>query len=333
MKAHNKNHRAGDAVTTTNIDSLSDESNDITHETQFQCSTNEATLVPAHRQPIPSPKLSDLEIWMDESLTRSFHNPDSRSNTLLQPCIESEAEEWHVIAQPSLDSLEAIDLGFLQQTSTSPIVIDQAAQNPPEPHNLLDWPNSVHSAHFSHEGNLYGDQNTTPTMGTTDSSDRTMSPDYYKLMQEEISKSSSYSLPPRKILCSFIDRYFSSFHRHQPFLHKPTWSPNGSPFTLVLAVCANGAVYNLEYSTSQDLYLQATLLLSNADNSITALQTMMLLTAFSAWTGNAVNISTAFQFHTRIGLALGREWASRKDVNLAAQFDWNNWREMESLRR
>ncbi|KAH9232869.1 hypothetical protein K456DRAFT_336704 [Colletotrichum gloeosporioides 23] len=153
-------------------------------------------------------------------------------------------------------------------------------------------------------------------------------------MQSETRKTDSqYVLPSKDELSRFIARYFGSFHRHQPFLHEPTWSASRSPVMLVLAVCANGALYSLERPTAFGLYKMAVQMTSLTDEGIHALQTMMLLTAFAAWSGTKEDLRTALQFHGRLAFAIRQEWALSEYGEGAETTTWEAWLARESLKR
>ncbi|KAF2018235.1 hypothetical protein BU24DRAFT_491239 [Aaosphaeria arxii CBS 175.79] len=230
----------------------------------------------------------------------------------------------------ALHSFESVDNGIFQEHIPSPRDFNSAAQNATQ----ANFPShESNQKAFSPDGIVYSDIVSTPGSGFTDHDEKAMTEAYYQSMQDEISKSSSYALPSRKLLCGFIKRYFRSFHRHQPFLHEPTWSPNESPFALVLAICANGAVYNLEYCISQDLYAQAIKLFPSGNSGLTALQTMMPLIAYAAWAGERDDLCLEFPLYSRICLTLGREWSLCGRLTSTEEPTWKDWREMEALRR
>ncbi|PVH81138.1 hypothetical protein DL98DRAFT_625982 [Cadophora sp. DSE1049] len=139
-------------------------------------------------------------------------------------------------------------------------------------------------------------------------------------------------LPSSAALSSFIHRYFRSFHQHQPFLHESTWSPDEAPTPLILAICANGALYSLERVVAADLHQVAVVMINKEDADVWVLQTVMLLMAFSAWGGNPSDLGTALQLHGRATLALRKSWSmpTREEPPIA---DWEIWRINESLKR
>ncbi|KAH8692214.1 hypothetical protein BGW36DRAFT_464752 [Talaromyces proteolyticus] len=152
----------------------------------------------------------------------------------------------------------------------------------------------------------------------------------WDFIQQQARKYGTCNLPDPAVLCRFIHRYFKTFHQHQPFIHEPSWSPDTAEVSLVLAVCANGAVYSLEWDTASELHRLAVAMLDPEDHSLSALQTMMLLTAFSAWSADCSNIRTALQIHGRLALALRHEWAR---AGLTVDGTWASWLQNESLRR
>lgn len=76
----------------------------------------------------------------------------------------------------------------------------------------------------------------------------------WRHIQAEAVKHGQTSIPDRHMMQQYIRRYFRTFHRHQPFLHEPTWSPNTAAIPLVMSVCANGALYSLEYDIARSLF-------------------------------------------------------------------------------
>lgn len=153
----------------------------------------------------------------------------------------------------------------------------------------------------------------------------------WNFMQQEARKYGDFALPDPAVLCRFIHRYFKTFHQHQPFIHEPSWSAETAEVHLVLAVCANGAVYSLERDTASELHRLALAMLNPDDYSLQALQTMMLLTAFSAWSADSSNLRTAFQIHGRLAIALRHQW--NRAGSTTSDGTWDSWVQKESLKR
>ncbi|CRG84136.1 hypothetical protein PISL3812_01463 [Talaromyces islandicus] len=161
-----------------------------------------------------------------------------------------------------------------------------------------------------------------------------LSPNRWDTMQREVRRYGNFNLPDPPILCRFIDRYFETFHKHQPFIHQPSWSPDTAEVPLILALCANGAVYSLEFDIASELHRLAVTMLSSEDNSLSALQTMMLLAAFSAWNADCNNIRTAVQIQGRLALALRHEWTRAAGSDAPQNEEvWESWLQKESLKR
>ena len=152
-------------------------------------------------------------------------------------------------------------------------------------------------------------------------------------MQHEVNKFTNFVLPPRHNLFRFIQSYFKSFHRHQPFLHEPTWSPVEVPTPLVLAVCANGALYCLERDTAFSLYRAAVAMVKTDNQELWMLQTTMLLIAFAAWSGDNEDLRLALQLQSRLALDLPQMWARFGSTLDFSEQDWQTWRELESMKR
>ncbi|CAI0651435.1 unnamed protein product [Colletotrichum noveboracense] len=72
---------------------------------------------------------------------------------------------------------------------------------------------------------------------------------------------------------------------------------------------------------------------SLTDEGIHALQTMMLLTAFAAWSGTKEDLRTALQFHGRLAFAIRQEWALSEYGEGAETTTWEAWLARESLKR
>lgn len=148
-----------------------------------------------------------------------------------------------------------------------------------------------------------------------------------------IDSEKDHSIPSRLALSGFISRFFGSFHRHQPFLHESTWSPNESPSFLILAVCANGAAYNLEYEIAVQLFNLSNDLMKSSDNGLHTLQALMLLTAITSWSGDIDNIQLSGQLQGRMTIAVRREWNAWREGRKVFLNQWERWRTYECLKR
>ncbi|CAI4215832.1 unnamed protein product [Parascedosporium putredinis] len=134
--------------------------------------------------------------------------------------------------------------------------------------------------------------------------------EHHKYMQARISEVSDFVLPSRHAMAGYVNRYFNNFNKHQPLLHGHTWSPSEAPVPLVLAVCANGSAYSLEHAEAVEFYRHAVKLLAPADSGLWVLQTMMLVAAFAAWSGNLEDLQTALQLQEDdAGASQGVEFA------------------------
>ncbi|KAH6975050.1 hypothetical protein BKA56DRAFT_589963 [Ilyonectria sp. MPI-CAGE-AT-0026] len=161
----------------------------------------------------------------------------------------------------------------------------------------------------------------------------TITEDYWHSMQTQIDQIGGPKLPSRTKLNQYIHRYLACFHRHQPLFHGSTWVLVECPVPLTLAVCANGALYNLERKIAVALFHAAVDLSKLAKKGISSLQLSMLLIAFAAWSGDTEDLDIAMQFHGCLALDLRREWTK---VVAAPNFDnttWAEWREREILKR
>ncbi|OGM45298.1 hypothetical protein ABOM_006444 [Aspergillus bombycis] len=63
-----------------------------------------------------------------------------------------------------------------------------------------------------------------------------------------------FVLQSRHTLTRYLGTYFSGFHRHLPFLHVPTFSPERCSVELVLAMTVIGAQSNFEYDNARMLF-------------------------------------------------------------------------------
>lgn len=154
----------------------------------------------------------------------------------------------------------------------------------------------------------------------------------WRHIQAEAVKHGQTSIPDRHMMQQYIRRYFRTFHRHQPFLHEPTWSPNTAAIPLVMSVCANGALYSLEYDIARSLFSLAVAMLKREDHGIWVLQTLMPLTAFAAWSGKPEDIFQAVELQGRLILNLRYEWARVSESDDQVE-TWEKWLERESLKR
>ena len=152
-------------------------------------------------------------------------------------------------------------------------------------------------------------------------------------MQSEVNGFIPLVLPSRSTLSRFIQSYFRSFHRHQPFLHEQTWLPAESATPLVLAMCANGALYSLERNIATRLYKAAILMLGDHEQGLWVLQTMMLVIAFAAWNGHDEDIRLALQLQARLVLVLRKEWAIFTLQSQSSSEKWLAWIRTESMKR
>jgi len=174
----------------------------------------------------------------------------------------------------------------------------------------------------------------TPNISTPNIASRWhISEEHRQSMQQAINKVSEFTLPPRNTLSRYIQRYFKSFHRHQPFLHDATWLPSEAAHPLVLAVCANGALYNLERKIAISFHQTAVAMMKSEDEGLWALQTMMLLIAFAAWSGEIEDLRLALRLQARVTINLRQEWASFVFKSESAIANWRKWLEHESMKR
>jgi hypothetical protein len=139
------------------------------------------------------------------------------------------------------------------------------------------------------------------------------------------------ALPSPFSISQFVRRYFESFHRHQPFLHIATWSLESAHTSLILAMSASGALYSLESDVAETLYQAAVASLKGEDTGVWTLQSLMILTACRAWSGQPEHLQTALGFYGEMTVLVRREWAR---AGLTPQIDtWESWCELESLKR
>ncbi|KAF5543434.1 hypothetical protein FPHYL_11289 [Fusarium phyllophilum] len=125
-------------------------------------------------------------------------------------------------------------------------------------------------------------------------------------------------LPPVTICQAYISSYASSFNRHLPIIHLPTWRPISTPSPLTLAICSIGALYRKDYPRAWRIYnlaLRAAKDISyvsdderqspasqsqqsprnTAQISIWYMQTKLLLSFFSIMSGDAQLVSETLQ--------------------------------------
>jgi hypothetical protein len=157
--------------------------------------------------------------------------------------------------------------------------------------------------------------------------------EHHKVMQHQVYDSTSVLLPSRSTLTRYIQAYFRTFHKHQPFLHEPSWSPITAPVPLVLAVCANGALYSLERDVAIRLHGAALAMLGTHEEGLWALQTKMLLIAFSAWDGDSENLRIVLQLQSRLTIDLRREWILFRPQIATPIKEWSAWIKIESMKR
>lgn len=155
----------------------------------------------------------------------------------------------------------------------------------------------------------------------------------YERLEGEVALVSDSALPPLSELCRFIRSYFSSFHRHQPFLHEASWSPQQSPPTLILALCANGALYDLEATVAKQLFDLALQLRSVNLSGLPFIQAYFLMIAFMAWSGSSKDIESATQLSANVIPELRRQWIDYESQDDDHQADPNALFRKECLRR
>lgn len=212
-------------------------------------------------------------------------------------------------------------------TDTTSMFRDARQQIPPEVQSVVSAQSLIHSCSITedHPGGT--------VIAPLNDDHLALSDSRWQVLSQQVAESSKYSLPPRDVLCGFMSRYFSNFHRHQPFIHESTWSPDQAPLYLILAVCANGAVYSLEKSIAADLFHLAVEMMPPCDSGLLVLQAMMLLAAFASWSGDIGDIQLAIQLQGRMTLAVRREWALMESPIGRHPMSWEDWRRREALKR
>ncbi|KAF2190358.1 hypothetical protein K469DRAFT_747508 [Zopfia rhizophila CBS 207.26] len=248
-----------------------------------------------------SPGIQEPDIWMSKILPDM--PPASGLDHFLQAYLLPDTTSW-LDGFQAYRSPESIDFSFLQTPGLSVGSLAASTLGFSEPH--VAQPERLST--------LSGPCSTQQDSNNHGNSNQAVTEEHWQLMQDEIAKSNPYILPPRNTLYGFISRYFNSFHHHQPFLQESTWSPNASPISLVLAVCANVALYSLEHSATVELHRQVVVMMSSVDAGISELQSIMLITAFAVWSGDIDDLQVALQFHGRLTLAVRREWAASKNI-------------------
>ncbi|KAL3461030.1 hypothetical protein BJX64DRAFT_261938 [Aspergillus heterothallicus] len=159
-----------------------------------------------------------------------------------------------------------------------------------------------------------------------------ISQERWNAIQERLSACGhNASLPSPFNLSQVVRRYFESFHRHQPFVHRATWSFETARTSLILAMATSGALYSLESEMAENLYQAAVASLKSEETGLWTLQTLMILTACQAWSGQPEHLQTALGFYGEMTILIRREWAR---VASASEFEsWESWCERESLKR
>ncbi|KAH8597556.1 hypothetical protein B0O99DRAFT_617677 [Bisporella sp. PMI_857] len=276
---------------------------------------------------VDSFRLSPLDLtaedrsWVNDN--PNYSSPDYELNPSIQECFLPDDLEWLDNFQQNLHCFENQDL-------SNPLTPPLSSRRNNPPPSILSRPCSPLASHRNGERDV---------VTIAPSSDRDQAPRYLisnacrEAMQAKVNQfCSQHELPSVVALSSFVQQYFKSFHRHQPFLHESTWSPETAPTPLILAICANGAIYCLERNIAVDLHRTAAALIDDKDRSVSVLQTLMLLMAFSAWSGFPTDLKIALELQGRAALALRTSWGSEPQTEPSAS-EWEKWREMESLRR
>lgn len=160
-----------------------------------------------------------------------------------------------------------------------------------------------------------------------------LSPECHARLQAQIAHVAPGSLPSGSVLSRYIRRFFRSFNRHQPLLHEPTWDHEAAPPSLIFAICANGAVYDLEHVVASRLHEAAVDALQSTVVGLHTLQTYMLCIAFAAWQGTCESTLLAAKLNAAMLPELRRQWASRPLTSRSMLQDWGHWIADESLKR
>ncbi|KAH9222900.1 fungal-specific transcription factor domain-containing protein [Leptodontidium sp. 2 PMI_412] len=260
--------------------------------------------------------------WAKEKMV-DFASPEYLLNPSLQSCFLPDDLAWldnFQLHPHPLDSLSWIASTPEKGASDSQPRLTQA------PPSILSRPSSPPATHRESGTFVTATSSVKQQVNPISKTRRdTMQVDVHSFYPENV-------LPSAATLSSFIRRYFKSFHQHQPFLHEPTWSPDKAPTPLILAICANGALYSLERAVAVDLHRIAVTMIDKEDADIWVLQSLMLLMAFSAWGGSPTDLRTALHLHGRATLALRKSWSNKVKEDMSTT-GWEIWREEESRKR
>jgi hypothetical protein len=252
-------------------------------------------------------------------------------------------EEWTnpIIPNQEIDltlqnCLLPSDLGWLDQVQLSQVSPRSDMSSIAQPHGYTiaasDLGSECDAPSVSSKSGLLLESPKDLTAGIVEKQSHLLGEEQWKHIQEEAVKHGQTYIPDRHMMQQYIRRYFRTFHRHQPFLHEPTWSPNTAAIPLVMSVCANGALYSLEYDIARNLFSLAVAMLKRQDHGLWVLQTLMPLTAFSAWSGKPEDLFQAVELQGRLILNLRHEWARVSESDNQAE-TWEKWLERESLKR
>lgn len=109
-------------------------------------------------------------------------------------------------------------------------------------------------------------------------------------------------------------------------------SRRGLP-TRRLPTCANGALYSLERTIAEAFHRLAARLMPHDDESLQAVQAMMMLAAFAAWGAGPEDLDQALAFYPRMTTGVRRRWAACDAEGLEGDFSWTEWCQHEALKR
>ncbi|OQV05061.1 Fungal specific transcription factor domain-containing protein isoform 1 [Cladophialophora immunda] len=118
------------------------------------------------------------------------------------------------------------------------------------------------------------------------------------------------TMPSRIALERYIMAFFDSFLIHVPCIHIPTWQPQTTHPSLLLAVAAIGANYHDEQDVALQLYRAARLSINNylQDLPFTTtsrppwvIQSLFLIMAFGSWSGRFDTVQEAITYQATIG--------------------------------
>lgn len=234
-------------------------------------------------------------------------------------------------AMPDLDIVNIRQLFFPggQQTLHDPINPSEVTEAPNyHDQSILSRVGSTAPSSTQHQGHAVASEPQSDSTGVFHVSEQ-----YRQFVQQQAHWVLEIQLPNRASLARFVQVYFRTFHRHQPFLHEATWQSMSVAAPLFLAVCANGALYSLEIDTAFDLYSIASKLVEEDDSGISTLQTLMLVIAFAAWSGDLREIEHALRLQSRLNTLLPRCWAGHKRPSKDVSASWESWLEHERLQR